>query len=75
MIASIKFKAAFKIPGLKAENVSFYCECKCLKIENTDSNLDALIDLCPIHEEMHRKLESGEITQEEAVIPQVKITL
>lgn len=75
MIATIKFKTQFKIQGLKAENVSFYCECKCLKIESIDSNMDALIDLCPIHEEMHRKLEAGEITQDEAVIPQVKITL
>ncbi len=73
MIANIKFKSPHKISGLKAENVSFYCGCKCLKIDTEDQDIDALIDLCPIHEEMQNKVNSGEIKPEDAVIPQVRI--
>lgn len=73
MIAEIKFKLEAKVSNLKAKNVKFYCECKCLKIDGESEEIDALIDLCPIHEEMYKKLEKGKISPEEAVIPQVRL--
>lgn len=73
MIANIKFKSPNKISGLKAENISFYCGCKCLKVEPETEDIDALIDLCPIHEEMQKKLDAGEISPNQATIPQVRI--
>jgi len=73
MIAEIKFKLDAKIQELEAKNVKFYCECKCLKIDKTNADVDALIELCSIHEEMYKKLESGKIQPEEAIIPQVRL--
>ena len=75
MIANIKFKSQYKITGLKAEHVSFYCGCKCLKIETEADDVDALVDLCVIHEEMQKKLDKGEIKPEDAVIPQARIQM
>lgn len=73
MITQIKFQLESKIPGLKASQVKFYCECKALKIDEESADFDVLVALCPKHEEVQRKLDAGEIKPEDAKIPQVRI--
>ena len=73
MITQIKFQLEAKIPGLKASQIKFYCDCKALKVDETAEDFDVLVALCPKHEEVQRKLDAGTIKPEDAKIPQVRI--
>lgn len=75
MIANIKFKLepGVKISKLTTKNISFYCDCKALKVDAESADADVTVDLCNIHEEMMRKLDAGLISQDQAVIPKVRI--
>lgn len=72
MIVEIGFGLEAKIPNLTVSRIKMPCDCKIIKLEKENPDYDALVDLCPKHEEKYKKMQSGEM-ESEVLIPGLQV--
>ena len=73
MIVEVNFGLAGKIRGLTPEKIKAPCDCKVLKVGSESDNYDALIDLCPIHEQKYKNFEKTGIPEGTVLIPGLQV--
>lgn len=70
----MKLEMKTKIKGLTKENISFYCDCKLIKILDDCINVDFEVELCPIHEDKYERQKREGLFGKETFIPEVHIS-